>query len=222
MKQTRETNNIIFSSIHNELQHHTPEPPKKTVSATWSKRVTPNVNITPQNLPPKPAYSATWSKRVTPLHHLFLAPTTNFNITPQNPEPHWTPRNYQAPWGAASNYIYRHVLTSRKNNNFLIHPNTFYMTHSTSIYLPKQGRWLPTSATCQNSPRLCGQEQHKFQDHLPTNQQVGIETHRKRSQVLSETPDVYWTRNGPSERDQSLPSKAPHPDQTQSVKPASG
>ena len=26
MKQTRDTNNIIFSSIHNELQHHTPEP----------------------------------------------------------------------------------------------------------------------------------------------------------------------------------------------------
>ena len=31
MKQTRDTNNIIFSSIHNELQHHTPEPQKKTL-----------------------------------------------------------------------------------------------------------------------------------------------------------------------------------------------
>ena len=64
----------------NERQHHTPEPPK-------------------------PAYSATWSKRVTPTTSSSLASTTNFNITPQNPEPHWTPRNYQAPWGAASNYI---------------------------------------------------------------------------------------------------------------------
>ena len=84
MKQTRDTNNIIFSSIHNERQHHTPEPPKKPVSATWSKRVTPTTSSS-------------------------LASTTNFNITPQNPkkkpEPHWTLRNYQAPWGAASNYI---------------------------------------------------------------------------------------------------------------------
>ena len=77
---TRDTNNIIFSSIHNERQHNTPEPPKKPVSATWSKRVTPTTSFS-------------------------LASTTNFNITPQNPEPHWTPRNYQAPWGAASNYI---------------------------------------------------------------------------------------------------------------------
>ena len=37
MKQTRDTNTIIFSSIHNERQHHTPEPPKKPAcSATWS------------------------------------------------------------------------------------------------------------------------------------------------------------------------------------------
>ena len=26
MKRTRDTNNIIFSSIHNERQHHTSEP----------------------------------------------------------------------------------------------------------------------------------------------------------------------------------------------------
>ena len=31
MKQTRDTNNIIFSSIHNELQHHTP----RNYQAPW-------------------------------------------------------------------------------------------------------------------------------------------------------------------------------------------
>ena len=49
MKQTRDTNNIIFSSTHNERQHHTPEPPKKPACITWSKHVAPNANITPQN-----------------------------------------------------------------------------------------------------------------------------------------------------------------------------
>ena len=93
MKQTHDTNNIIFSSIHNEGQHHTSEPPQNPVSATWSKRVTPPTSSSsihnerqhhtsehPQN-----PVSATWSKRMTPTTSSSLASTTNVNITPQNP-----------------------------------------------------------------------------------------------------------------------------------------
>ena len=73
MKQTRDANNIIFSSIHNERQHHTPEPPKKPVcSATWSIH-NELQHHTPE--PPKKPVRATWSKHVAP----------NANITPQNP-----------------------------------------------------------------------------------------------------------------------------------------
>ena len=80
MKQTRDTNNIIFSSIHNERQHNTPEPPKKPVSATWSKRVTPTTSSS-------------------------LASTTNVNITPKNP-----PKNLLVPHEANASHQQHHLL----------------------------------------------------------------------------------------------------------------
>ena len=99
-------------------QHHTPEPPKKL------------------------AYSATWSKRVTPTTSSSLASTTNFNITPQNPEPHETTRRPGVPPATIYYYILLHYYLlpgEGGGGDRWMHMQT---------RLPTTGRPCPCNKTC--------------------------------------------------------------------------
>ena len=54
MKQTRDTNNIIFSSIHNERQHHTPEPPKTLFASCGNNIIFSSIHNERQHHTPEP------------------------------------------------------------------------------------------------------------------------------------------------------------------------